>query len=563
MNSFNKCFVSLLITLPVFSSSVKAQQVNESKRPNIVLIMADDLGYSDIGCYGGEIETPNLDKLAKNGLRFSQFYNTSRCCPTRASLLTGLYSHQAGMGDMTTDQKLPGYRGYLTENTVTIAEVLKNAGYHTGMIGKWHVSNTIVQPKEEHLKWLAHQSSYPFFSPPEQYPTNRGFEKFFGTVWGVGNFFDPFSLVNGMDPVKTVPKDFYYTDAINDTTSSYIRQFSESGKPFFLYVAHTAPHWPLHALPEDIAKYEDVYKVGWDAIREARYKKIIDLGVFPGDKNILPERWKKDLKWDDNPNKEWDAHAMAVRAAMIDRMDKGIGRVMETLKVTGQLDNTIIVFLSDNGASSDDAQKYGPGFDRPGATRSGQEIVYPVQKGVLAGPETTFASTDKMWSNVANVPFRYWKTEPFEGGICTPMIAHWPKGLTAQKGSVTTQVGHVMDFMATFIDLAKTSYPSEYDKRKITPTSGLSLVPVLKGKQRAEHDYLFFEHIGRRAVRHGDWKLVALNRQAWELYNLKTDRTEIHNLAEKHPEMVEKLSQAWQQWAENNQVFPKPKVERK
>lgn len=553
-----KSYIILLLFLILGDMDLSAQSAKGGRRPNIVLIMADDLGYSDIGCYGSEIKTPNIDHLAKSGVRFSQFYNTSRCCPTRASLLTGLYSHQAGIGDMTFDQKMPGYRGYLTENTVTIAEVLKSAGYQTGMVGKWHVSNTVLKPKEEHLKWLAHQSDYPFFSPPAQYPVNRGFQKFYGTIWGVGDYFDPFSLVNGLEPVKTVPKDFYYTDAINDTASAYIKQFSSSEKPFFLYVALTAPHWPLHALPEDIKKYEDVYKVGWDSIRDARYKKMIELGVFPGDKNILSNRWKQELSWKDNPDKNWDAHTMAVKAAMIDRMDQGIGRIMNTLKETGQLENTVIIFLSDNGASSDDAQKYLPGNDRPGETRDGTKIIYPAKKNVNAGSENTFASADQMWSNVSNAPFRYWKTEPFEGGICTPMIVFWPQGLKVRKGSVTTQRGHVMDFMATFIDLAGTKYPSEYEGRTITPMAGKSLVPILKGKKRKGHDYLFFEHIGRRAVIHGDWKLVALNKSNWELYNLKKDRTEMNNLANKYPEIVEKLSKTWQKWAETHNVLPKP-----
>lgn len=521
--------------------------------------MADDLGYSDIGCYGGEIETPNLDLLSKNGVRFNRFYNASRCCPTRAALLTGLYNHQAGVGNMTRDQQLPGYRGFLTENTVTIAELLKSAGYHTGMVGKWHVSNTVERtPKAEHLKWQAHQVRYPEFSPLSQYPTNRGFEKFYGNIWGVVNYFDPFGLVNGTEPVVTVPEKFYYTDAINDSASAYVRHFSKNEKPFFLYVAHTAPHWPLHAPTEDIEKYKEVYRAGWDAVREKRYKKMMTEGLFDRGKNILSPRWDASRTWDGNVNTEWDIHAMAVRAAMIDRMDRGIGRIIHALEETGELDNTLILFLSDNGASSDDAQNYGPGFDRPGETRKGEKITYPVDRKVLPGAETTFASTDKMWSNVANTPFRYWKTEPYEGGICTPLIAHWPAGITARKGSVTDQVGHVIDFMATFLELAHAQYPAVFNGHNISPTPGRSLVPVLKGNKRQAHDFLFFEHLGRKAIIHGDWKLLALNNKPWELYNLRHDRTEVVNVAADHPEIVKELSDKWQAWAVQSNVFPKP-----
>ncbi|MGV3538865.1 MAG: sulfatase-like hydrolase/transferase, partial [Rufibacter sp.] len=365
------------------------------KRPNIVLILADDLGFSDIGSYGGEIQTPHLDQLAKNGLRFNQFYNASRCCPTRAALLTGLYNHQAGIGNMTTDQNEPGYRGYLTENTVTIAEVLKTAGYQTGMVGKWHVSNTVEKkPKEEHLRWQANQVSYPEFSPLNQYPTARGFDKYYGNIWGVVNFFDPFGLVNGNQPVPMVPKNFYYTDALNDSAAAYVRQFHQKDQPFFLYVAHTAPHWPLHALPEDIAKYRKIYQAGWDSVRNERYRKMLKWNLFPRDKNILSERFAPERSWADNPDKAYDIEAMAVRAAMIDRMDHGIGRLIQALKQTGELENTLVLFLSDNGASSDNAQNYGPGYDRPGETRAGEKIHYPVNKEVLPGPENTFASHD-------------------------------------------------------------------------------------------------------------------------------------------------------------------------
>jgi arylsulfatase A-like enzyme len=563
INTFR--FFCCVLALAAAVNAAAQKKAKKSDRPNIIIILADDMGYSDIGCYGGEIETPNIDYLAKNGLRFSQFYNTSRCCPTRASLLTGLYSHQAGIGNMSFDQGTAGYRGYMMENTITLAELLKTGGYNTGMVGKWHVANTVQQKtREEQLAWLNHQADHDTFAPLKQYPTSRGFDKYYGTIWGVVNYFDPFSLVNGTRPVKEVPGDFYYTDAINDTAAAYIRQFSKSSEPFFLYVAQTAPHWPLQALPEDIKKYQEVYKAGWDAVREARYKKMISEGVFPADKNILSPRFDKERKWEDNPDKDWDAYAMAVRAAMVDRMDRGIGRIIKALRESGELENTLVFFLSDNGASSDNAQNYGPGLDRPGETRDGKKIIYPVDKKTLPGTETTFASTDNMWSNVANAPFRYWKSESYEGGICTPLIAYWPNGLKVKKGSVTDQPGHVMDFMSTVQELAGVSYPKIFNGQAITPTAGKSLVPVLKGKQREGYGYLFFEHIGGRAVRWGDWKLVTLDaKKDWELYNLKNDRTEVYNLAAQHPELVEQLSAKWMEWAKASHVLPKPSVQSK
>jgi arylsulfatase A-like enzyme len=361
-----------------FSKFRNEKRTMKAKRPNILLILADDLGYSDIGCYGGEVQTRNLDYLAENGIRFRSFYNTSRCCPTRASLLTGLYNQQAGIGEMTTPREEAGYRGYLTKNTVTLAEVLKAAGYHTAMTGKWHVSNTIEQPtQQEQEKWLNHQAVHPYFSPVEQYPANRGFERYYGNIFGVVDFFDPFSLVNGTTPVEKVPAGYYHTDAINDTAVSYIKTMSKDDKPFFLYVAPMAPHWPLQALPEDIKKYEDTYKAGWDVIREARYKRMIQKGIIDSATTKLSPRMNNNLKWEDNPDKVWDARAMAVHAAMIDRMDQGIGRIITALKETKQLDNTLIIFLSDNGASPEDCARYGSGFDRPGETRDGRKIIYP------------------------------------------------------------------------------------------------------------------------------------------------------------------------------------------
>ncbi|MEP6673683.1 MAG: arylsulfatase [Ferruginibacter sp.] len=535
----------------------------ELVRPNIVLIMADDMGYSDLGCYGGEIKTPNLDYLAANGLRFSQFYNTSRCCPTRASLLTGLYNHEAGIGDMTTDQHVSSYSGHLLESTVTLAEVLKEAGYHTAMAGKWHVSNTTVQPDAAaQLKWLNHQEEHPLFSPVEQYPTNRGFEKFYGTLWGVVDYYDPFSLVYGTTAVKEVPKNYYHTDAINDSAASFIRQFSKEDKPFFVYVAENAPHWPIQAPEETIEKYKDVYKVGWDAIREQRYKKMIAQKMINPNTKKLSARQNEKLTWADNPNKEYDARAMAVHAAMIDKLDQGVGRIIKALKETGKFDNTIILFLSDNGASPEMCANFGPGFDRPGETRAGEKIIYPKDKKTMPGPQTVYGSIGPEWANVCNTPFRYWKIESYEGGVHTPMIVHWPAGLLTKKGSITDQPGHVMDFMATFIELAKGSYPKTYHNNNITPIDGISLLPILQGQQRGGHDIYFNEHSNGRYARQGDWKIVATRADSsWQLFNIKKDGSETENLAAKFPAKVKELDSLWHLWAFKNKVLPK--IERK
>ncbi len=528
----------------------------KDKRPNIIVILADDLGYSDIGCYGGEIKTPNLDYLAAQGLRFTQFYNTSRCCPTRAALLTGLYNHNAGIGEMTTDTHIEGYRGAITKSTVTLAEVLKDAGYRTAMSGKWHVSNTIVQPTPKaQLDWLNHKTNFPLFSPIEQYPTNRGFEKFFGTIWGVVDFFDPFSLVSGTTPITEVPKDYYHTDAICDSASSYIQEFSKGDKPFFLYVAQNAPHWPLQAKPEDIEKYKDTYTKGWDPIRQARYDRMVKAGIINPKTTKLSPRINGELKWEDNPDKDWDAMAMAVHAAMIDRMDQGIGRIINTLKKTGQLDNTLIVFLSDNGASPEDAMRYGEGFDRPGQTRDGRKIVYPIYKKVMPGPQTSFTSIGQRWANVANTPYQFAKESSYEGGVRTPMIAFWPAGLKARKGSLTKETGHVIDFMATFVELAGAKYPANYQGNTIKPLQGQSFAAVLKGQNAQQPRLLFNEHFGAKYARSGDWKIVAKpNEKGWHLYKISEDQSELNNLAAQYPDKVKELDQLYQNWAAQNNV---------
>ena len=530
---------------------------NYESRPNIIVILADDMGYSDLGSYGGEIDTPNLDRLAEGGLRFTQFYNTSRCVPTRASLLTGLYSHQAGLGAMTFDWGTPAYRGRLMDNAVTVAELLQQSGYQTGMVGKWHLSETHRRPREEQLEWLAHRADYGPFSPLDQYPTEKGFQDFYGTIWGVVDYFDPFTLVYGDEPVQEVPADFYYTDALSDSAAAFIRRYClNENAPFFLYLAHTAPHWPLHAPAETIAKYEEIYDVGWDRIREARYERMVEKGlIYEG---ALSPRIEPGIDWSTHPDTMWDSRAMAVHAAMVDKLDEGIGRLLQVLEDTGELENTLILFLSDNGASSEYPSRYGPGFDRAGSTRDRREVYFPVDKTQLPGPQTVHAGIGPFGANTMNTPFRWWKARVHEGGIATPMIAHWPAGVQRPGGSLVTAPGHVIDIAPTLLDLAGVPYPAEFQGRDITPVEGKSLVPLFLRDEREGHDALYWEHGEAAAVRQGNWKLVRLNEEAaWELYDLSSDRTELNDLALTDPQKAQELATLWDAWASKVQVYPK------
>lgn len=531
--------------------SVAAQQ-----KPNIIVILADDLGYSDLGCYGSEINTPNLDRLAADGVRFSRFYNASRSCPTRASLLTGLYQHQAGIGRMTFDAGLPGYRGTLARYGVTIPEVLKTAGYRTSMVGKWHIAETPLRPDQR--DWLNHQVEHETFSDLCHYPVNRGFDTHYGTIYGVVDYFDPFSLVEGEVPIKEVPEGYYITNALSDRAAAEILESDDT--PFFMYLAYTAPHWPLHALPEDIARYEDTYKVGWDAIRNARYERMKKLGIFGNADDFLSER-QFDDRWEDNPDAEWDARAMAVHAAMIDCMDRGIGKVVDALEKTGKLDNTLILFMSDNGCSPEKCQNMIPGEnDRPDMTRDGRPIVYARNKEVMPGPETTYAALGPEWANVANTPFRYWKAKEYEGGICTPCIAHWPAGIKLEKGSISDELCHVVDVMATCVDMAGAEYPSSARGYEVPAQEGESLLPFFKGELRKGHDYVAFEHFNEAALISRDgWKIVRTGeKKPWELYDLNNDRTERRNLAGSYPGKVESMAADYKEWADRCMVYPKP-----
>jgi arylsulfatase len=376
---------------------------------------------------------------------------------------------------------------------------------------------------------------------------NRGFDKHYGVIWGVIDFFDPFSLVDGTEAVEKVSEDYYFTDAITTKSVEYIREMSRSDKPFFLYVAHCAPHWPLHARPEDIKKYKDAYKGGWEKLRRDRYQRMLKLGLFEKENTPLPPIQDNGKKWDELSEKEkqFQAAKMSVHAAMVDRVDQGIGKIVKTLEQIGQLDNTIIFFLIDNGASPEVPTR--PGYDRTAQTRDGRKVRY--KSFDKPGAETTYTGIGPAWASASNTPFRYWKKESYEGGCHTPLIVHWPAGLKVRPGSITEEVGHAIDVMPTCLELASAKYPTKYRDYLLTPLDGKSLASLLKGERRKGHETLFFEHMGGRAVRKGDWKLVALKNEPWRLYDLAEDRTETNDLAAKFPERVQAMSQEWKQWA--------------
>jgi len=536
--------------------------------PNIVVIMSDDMGYSDIGCYGGEISTPNLDSLAAGGLRYTHFYNTARCCPTRASLLTGLYAHQAGIGQMTNDGGQPGYRGDLSRNAVTIAEVLKTAGYSTYMSGKWHVTKHLT-PKSESDKY--------------NWPLQRGFDRFYGTIIGAGSFYDPWTLTRGNKAItpendeEYKPEQYYYTDAISDNAVKFVKEHKQSGQdnPFFMYVAYTAAHWPMHALEKDIAKYKGKYDAGYEAVRKARYERMKKLGVIKNwDLSAAPQLWE-DFPGD---KKAWEIRCMEVYAAMVDNMDQGIGRLVKSLKDTGQYENTLILFFQDNGGCAEnrgrrdrkDAVKgvVPMGKDElqtemvPKRTRDG----HPVLTGsdVMPGPSATYIAYGRNWANVSNTPFRQYKSQNHEGGIATPLIAHWPKGIKA-KNELRDQAGHLIDVMATCVDLSGAKYPKQYKGNDIQPMEGQSLAGSFESNDPKDR-LLMWEHYQNAAIRLGKWKLVKLkfkdgNRKQpgeWELYERDKDRSELNDLVKVYPEKARELEALWEKHAHRTKIYPKP-----
>lgn len=504
-----------------------AQGKKANTPPNIVVILADDLGYSDIGCYGSEIATPTLDRLAAQGTRLTRFYNAARCCPTRASLLTGLYPHQAGVGDMVENLGTPAYQGYLNQHCVTIAEALKPAGYATFMSGKWHVG-----------------------AARGRQPLDRGFDRYFGLLDGAANYFEPtnpYRPQHQRNPLRVLldssdyvyGSDFYMTDAISAYADTFIRQVPQA-QPLLLYLAYTAPHWPLHAREADIAKYRGRYKAGWEAIRNARFAKQQQLGVIEKGTRLSPlyqsnEPGRMPL-WDTLTEAEkdtWDLR-MATYAAMVEAMDRGIERVLQSLQATGRLDNTLVLFMSDNGACHEEVFRW--------------NTIVHTRTGAI-GSATSFDAYGYPWANVGNTPYRLFKSYTTEGGFASPFIAWFPGRVKA--GSILHTPAHVMDIMHTCLQLAGSSYPATYKGNTIAPSDGLSLWPLLTGKPWKGHKMLCWEHENSKAIWHDGWKLVQQrDEKTWQLYHLDKDRSELQPVQDKYPERVKAMQAAYAVWAQ-------------
>jgi arylsulfatase len=529
-----------------------------ARRPNVVVLLCDDMGFSDIGCYGGEIHTPNLDRLAAGGLRFSQFYNTARCCPTRACLLTGLYPHQAGVGHMIEDKGLEGYQGHLGSHCVTMAEVLGPAGYGTYAVGKWHVA----QPGD---------------AGRPNWPRQRGFQRYYGTIEGAGSYYDPGTLTRDNQAISPFadpdyrPERFYYTDAITDNAITFlddhVRQKPE--QPFFLYCAYTCAHWPLHALPEDIAKYQGVYDGGYEAMRRTRFVRCKELGLIHPEWDLSPTEGD----WQSVEHKAWETRCMEVYAAMIDRMDQGVGRLTAALTRLGRLDDTLLLWLQDNGGCQ---ESIGRDRGRPRPEHPTLPTIPPeaIRRDViprqnragiptLTGPDNlpggdeTYISYGIGWANVSNTPFREYKHFVHEGGISTPLIAHWPAGI-ARRGEIEHQPGHLIDLATTIYELAGADYPKQRAGAEVRPLEGRSLTPAFSGGTIAR-DAIFWEHEGNRAIRQGNWKLVAKHPAGrWELYDLQRDRTEMHDLAAAEPQRLAAMTAAWEAFAKRTYAIPWP-----
>lgn len=509
---------------------------NAPKRPNIILILADDMGYSDLGCFGSEISTPNLDRLAGEGMRFSQMYNTARCCPSRASLLTGLNPHQTGVGHMGNNiEGEPSYQGYLNNRCVTIAEVLRDAGYRTGISGKWHCGSDPERADEGHPQ------------------LQRGFEQMFWFEGGNG-YFNHTRFFIDTSAVEASGTD-YLTDMITDHGVRMVDDVQNDDRPFFLHVAYTAPHWPLQALEENIENYRGKYAYGWDATRTARHERLKDSGVLDQKWEISP-RDETVEAWKDAAHKEWEEMRMAVYSAQVERMDQGIGKICDALKANDVERDTVIIFLSDNGGCAEflcedrDNSNVDDSRVVP-LTRDGRQVKVGNSPDITPGGDDTYMSYDTQWANVSNTPFKRFKRWTHEGGISTPLIVNWPAGISEQGrgGKISHTPVQLMDLNALCIDLGEGTYPMEFRGNEITPHEGESFREVLEGNDNwSKQRPLAWEHEGNQAIRVGDWKLVREHGEPWELYNLEQDRTELNNLADGDGDRVSELVSLYADW---------------
>ena len=509
-----------------------------ARRPNIILILVDDMGFADLGCMGSEIRTPHIDSLAHNGVLLSAMYNCARCCPTRAALLTGLYPHKAGIGHMGADLGTPAYQGFLRNDSATIAEALRLAGYRTCMAGKWHVGGDFMAREVD--SWRVGDLDHPT-------PRQRGFDRFYGIVDGVTHFFSPHYIMEDDGRCEVSPSDYYFTDAITDQAIRMIDESLDLQQPFFLYLAHAAPHWPLHAKEEDIARYDGVYGKGWDAIRTARHEEMLARGALLRSWAISP-RDEDAPAWADVPHGDWEAARMAVYAAMIDSMDQSIGRLLAHLKRKGVYEDTFILFLSDNGGCAEFMAEDGWAKFMPDVTNDGRQIAMGNRPGLRPGGPLTYMSYDLPWANVSNAPFRLFKHWVHEGGISTPLLAQWPARV--RPGGIAHSPAHVVDLMPTILEAAGAAYPRELGGHAIQPLDGESLMPLLDGKDWRREQPIFWEHEGNCAVRVGDFKLVRRQGLDWELYDMEADRTELTDLAGRNAPLEADLQRQYQAWAE-------------
>lgn len=507
------------LTLVGCQYSGKKETLYEKEKPNIIVVMLDDMGYSDIGSFGSEINTPNLDRMAEDGIRFTQFYNTARCCPSRASLLSGLYAHQAGMGYMDSDRGAPAYIGYLNDQCVTIAELLGASGYRTIMSGKWHLGNR-----------------------PGANPWERGFHRFYGIPKGGGVYFWPTILDRPVAQVEdgiltqvNPNEDWFSTDAFTDYAVEQIQKVGRDKQPFFLYLPYIDPHFPQQAREEHVQKYLGKYMDGWTVARKRRHEKQIELGIID-EKYILPESQVQ--SWDQLSHEQKVAldRQMAVYAAQMDNLDRNIGRLLAALEESEQAENTMVLFFSDNGAPESRAL----GWER--------------NQGAIFGTRGSFGGYATGWAEVSNTPFRLFKMFAHHGGTASPMIAWWPG--TIEHGGIRHQPIHIIDIMPTLLALAGVDYPETFNEKPILPLAGISFKDLLEEDiQRSERDF-FWEHMGNAGIRSGDWKLVRRHEEPWHLYDLKNDLTETTNLAVSRPALAEKLADRWQAWADSVGVLP-------